>query len=325
MLLPILAVIAGLALLIWAADRFILGASALARAVGISPLVVGMVVVGLGTSSPELAVSTLASLQGSNGIPLGNAVGSNICNVGLILAIAALVKPVQVQSSILRRELPLCVGISLLPVLLLLDGDLDRIDGAILAAGLVGLILWMLRTARSSAVDDPLQLETQQHLTPPMPVSRAVAWTLIGLVLLIGASQLLIWGAVAIATAYGVSELVIGLTIVAVGTSLPELAATVSGLLKGEDDIAIGNIIGSNMFNILAILLAPALIAPGAIPDAALLTRDLPVMIAFTVALYAMASGLFGHRHRVSRLDGVLLLAGFCGYTLILLTGSTTT
>jgi len=325
MLLPVLAVLAGLALLIWAADRFILGASALARAAGISPLVVGMVVVGLGTSSPELAVSTLASLQGSNGIPLGNAVGSNICNIGLILAIAALIKPVQVQSSILHRELPLCVGIALLPVLLLLDGDLDRIDGAILATGLVALILWMLRTARSSAGNDPLQLETQQHLPPLMPVGRAVMWTLLGLVLLIAASQLLIWGAVAIAQAYGVSELVIGLTIIAIGTSLPELAATITGLLKGEDDIAIGNIIGSSMFNILAILLAPALIAPGVIPDASLMTRDLPVMVAFTLALYAMAAGLFGHRHRISRVDGGLLLAGFSGYTLILLTGSTTT
>ena len=325
MLLPTFAVLAGLALLIWAADRFILGASALARAAGISPLVVGMVIVGLGTSSPELAVSTLASLQGSNGIPLGNAIGSNICNIGLILALAALIKPVQVQSTILRRELPLCVGVALLLVMLVLDGDLDRLDGAVLAAGLVALILWMLRTARDGAGPDPLQAEHQKHLPPPMPVGRALMWTVIGLSLLIGASQLLIWGAVAIAQAYGVSELVIGLTIIAIGTSLPELAATISGLLKGEDDIAIGNIIGSSMFNILAILLAPALIAPGPLPEASLLSRDLPVMVAFTFALYAMAAGLFGHRHRVSRLDGGLLLAGFCGYTLILLTGSTTT
>ncbi len=161
MLLPSVAVLVGLALLVWAADRFILGASGLARAAGISPLVVGMVIVGFGTSSPELAVSTLASLQGNSGIAIGNVVGSNICNIGLILGISALIKPVQVQSSILRKEMPVCLAIAVLLVLLVLDGDLDRYDGLVLMIGLLALITWMLRTARSGSATDPLLVEQQ--------------------------------------------------------------------------------------------------------------------------------------------------------------------
>ena len=325
MLLPSVAVLVGLALLVWAADRFILGASGLARAAGISPLVVGMVIVGFGTSSPELAVSTLASLQGNSGIAIGNVVGSNICNIGLILGISALIKPVQVQSSILRKEMPVCLAIAVLLVLLVLDGDLDRYDGLVLMIGLLALITWMLRTARSGSATDPLLVEQQQELPPAVPMGMAIFWIVLGLALLIGASQLLIWGAVLIAKGFGVADLVICLTIVSVGTSLPELAASITGLLKGEDDIAIGNILGSNMFNVLAILIAPALISPGLLPDPMLLTRDLPFMVGFTALLIAMAAGAFGHRNRISRLDGGLLLAGYGGYSLILLSGSATT
>lgn len=317
MLLSFAAVVAGLVLLVWSADRFILGAAGLARAAGISPLVVGMVIVGFGTSMPEVAVSTLAALQGSNGIAIGNAVGSNICNVALILGVGALVRPIGVTSGVLRKEIPITTGVSVLLLVLILDGRLGRIDGAVLAAGFVAMLAWMLHTARTQA-GDPLLVEQQAELPPAMGTGRALLWIAIGLPLLIAASQLLVWGAVNIARELGVSDLVIGLTIVAIGTSLPELAATVTGLLKNENELAVGNILGSNLFNILFILMAPAFIAPGAIPDPLLLTRDLPVMIGVMLMLWGMAAGLRGAPLQIQRIDGGLLLTVYAGYTLIL-------
>ncbi len=317
MLLSVAAIVAGLVLLVWSADRFILGAASLARAAGISPLVVGMVVLGFGTSMPEVAVSTLAALQGSSGIAVGNAVGSNICNVALIIGISALVRPIAVTSSVLRKEIPITVGASVLLVLLVLDGALTRVDGVILAAGFVAMLVWMLRTARTQP-DDPLLVEQQAEMPATIGTRGALMWIAIGLPLLIGASQLLVWGAVNIARDLGVSDLVIGLTIVAIGTSLPELAASITGLLKNENDLAIGNILGSNLFNILFILMAPAFIAPGAIPDPLLLTRDLPVMVGAMLILWGMAAGLRGAPLQIQRVDGGLLLTVYLGYTLIL-------
>ncbi len=318
MLLSMLAVVVGLALLVWSADRFVLGAAGLARAAGLSPLIIGMTVVGFGTSSPELAVSALASWQGNSGLAVGNAVGSNIANVGLILGICALIQPLSVQSGILRRELPMATAASLLLLLLVIDGTLGRVDGAILAAGLVAFLAWSIRSARRGG-DDALATELAGEMPPPVPAGRSILWIAVGLVFLVGSSQLLIWGAVNIAQAMGVSDLVIGLTIVAIGTSLPELAASVAGLLKKEDDIAIGNILGSNLFNILAILLAPALIDPGPIPDPMLLWRDIPIMIGLMLMLWATAYGLRGKPLRLERIDGALLLSVYVGYTLILL------
>jgi cation:H+ antiporter len=317
MLLSFAAVAAGLVLLVWSADRFIFGAASLARAVGISPLVVGMVIVGFGTSMPEVAVSTLAALQGSNGIAIGNAVGSNICNVALILGISALVRPIAVTSGVLRKEIPITTAVSVLLVLLVLDGALTRIDGAVLAAGFIAMLLWMLRTARTQT-NDPLLVEQQAEMPPAVSTGRALLWIAIGLPLLILASQLLVWGAVNIARELGVSDLVIGLTIVAIGTSLPELAASITGLLKNESDLAVGNILGSNLFNILFILMAPAFIAPGPIPDPLLLTRDLPVMVGAMLMLWAMAAGLRGPPLKIARVDGGLMLTVYLGYTLIL-------
>ncbi|MEW6166949.1 MAG: calcium/sodium antiporter [Pseudomonadota bacterium] len=322
MLLSFAAVGAGLLLLVWAADRFVLGAAGLARALGIAPLVVGMVVVGFGTSAPELAVSTLAALQGSSGIAIGNVVGSNIANVALILGVCAAIKVLDVKSQILRRELPMCLAASLLLFGLVVDGSLDRIDGAVLAVGFAGFIGWSLRTARAGA-GDSFADELVAELPPPVSRGWAILWIAVGLVALVGASQLLVWGTVNLARAAGVSDLVIGLTIVAVGTSLPELAASIAGLLKGEDDIALGNILGSNLFNILCILVAPALIAPGALPDRWVLWRDLPVMIGVMLMLYAAAAGLRGRPLKLERIDGVLLLAVYVGYTLILLATAT--
>ena len=323
MLLSAAAVVAGLILLVWSADRFIFGAAGLARAAGISPLVVGMVIIGFGTSMPEVAVSTLAALQDASGIAIGNAVGSNICNVALVIGISAIVRPIAVTSGVLRREIPITVAASVLLVLLVIDGALTRIDGAVLAAGFVAMLLWMLRTARTQG-DDPLLVEQQAEMPPAIGSGRAIGWIAVGLPLLVGASQLLVWGAANIAREFGVSDLVIGLTIVAVGTSLPELAASITGLLKGENDLAVGNILGSNLFNILFILLAPAFIAPGPIPDPMLLTRDLPVMVGLMLMLWATAVGFRGAPPGIQRVEGGLLLTVYGGYTLILaLTAST--
>lgn len=323
MLLSVAAVAAGLILLVWSSDRFVLGAAGLARAMGISPLVVGMVVVGFGTSAPELAVSTLAAMQGSSGIAIGNVVGSNICNIALILGLCSVIKVLDVQSGILRRELPMVLGASILLLLLLLDGALDRIDGVVLAAGFTAFLIWSIRTAKRDG-RDPLTREAVGELPPPIAKGPALMWIAIGLIALIGASQLLVWGAVNLAKAAGVSDLIIGLTVVAVGTSLPEMAASITGTIKGEHDIAIGNILGSNIFNILCILIAPAFIAPGALPDAMLLWRDIPVMIGVALMLYASASGLRGHPLKVERVDGVLLLTVYVAYTLILVQSATT-
>ncbi|MFA5939105.1 MAG: calcium/sodium antiporter [Sinimarinibacterium sp.] len=323
MLLSVAAVAAGLILLVWSSDRFVLGSAGLARAAGISPLVVGMVIVGFGTSAPELAVSTLAAIQGSSGIAIGNVVGSNICNIALILGLCSVIRVLDVQSGILRRELPMVLAASLLLLLLLLDGSLDRIDGVVLASGFVAFLIWSIRTAKRDG-SDPLTREAAAEVPPPLPMGAALTWIAIGLAVLIAASQLLVWGAVDLAKAAGVSDLIIGLTVVAVGTSLPEMAASITGTLKGEHDIAIGNILGSNIFNILCILIAPAFIAPGALPDAMLLWRDIPVMIGVALMLYASASGLRGHPLKVERIDGVLLLTVYVAYTLILVQSATT-
>lgn len=317
MILSIAAVIAGLALLVWSADRFVVGASGLAQAAGISPLVIGMLVVGFGTSSPELAVSTLAAIDGSSGIAIGNVVGSNIANVALILGICGLIRPLALQSRILRRELPMTLGVSIALVLMLLNGTLGRIDGLLLVCGLLGFLAWNFYSAKSVG-KDALAEELAEEIPAQIPTGQAVFWIVAGLVLLIGSSQLLIWGAVNIAQALGVSDLIIGLTIVAIGTSLPELAASVAGLLKNEQDIAIGNVLGSNILNILAVLIAPAMIDPGPIPDPMLLWRDLPVMVGTMVLLYISASGLRGNALKIERVDGALLLTAYIAYTLIL-------
>jgi arabinose-5-phosphate isomerase len=263
MLLPILAVVGGLILLTWSAGRFVLGASCLARGLGVAPLLIGLTIVAFGTSAPEIVVSVLAALQGNPGLAIGNAIGSNIANIGLVLGLSALVTPLLVRSTILRQEFPILLLVSLLGFVLILDGTLGRIDGLILIAGLLLLTAWLIRSAMRG----------------------------LGLVVLMVSSRMLVWGSVEIAHALGVSDLVIGLTIVAIGTSLPELAASVMSALKGEHDIAIGNVIGSNMFNLLAVLGLPGLIHPAAI-DPAVVTRDFPVMIGLTLLLLVLAYGV---------------------------------
>ncbi|MDZ7787155.1 MAG: calcium/sodium antiporter [Halofilum sp. (in: g-proteobacteria)] len=314
MLTSIAAVVFGLALLVWSADRFVLGASATARDLGVSPLVIGLVIVGFATSSPEMLVAGFAAWQGNPGLGIGNAVGSNIANIALILGVSALLRPLVSSSSILTRELPLLIGVTAIAVLVMLDGSFSRGDGVLLMVLMVGALAFILRQAmRQQEGDDPLAAELSEQIPSTLPLRQAVFWLVLGFVLLMLSSRMLVWGGVNIAETLGVSDLVIGLTIVAVGTSLPELAAAAAAVLKDEHDLVLGNVVGSNLFNTLAVLGLPALIAPGAIPPE-VLTRDLPVMCALTLLLIPALFHRRGRSGRIGRVEGALLLAAFVGY-----------
>ena len=313
MIPAILAVLFGLILLIWSADRFVDGAAATAYRLGMSPLLVGMVIVGFGTSAPEIVVSALASAQGNPGLAIGNAIGSNISNIALILGITAMVSPMLVHSNIVRRELPILGAVSVFTALLLLDHDLSRIDGFILLLTFVVVMSWSIYTATRKG-DDPLHGEFTEKLEEPTAsLSRSLFWLIFGLVLLVVSSRLLVWGAVEIALALGVSDLIVGLTVVAVGTSLPELASSIAATRKGEHDIALGNIIGSNLFNTLCVIGLAGVIHPIGVQHE-VLVRDLPVMGGLTVLLFFACFGIRG-RGRISRSEGALLTIIYIGYT----------
>lgn len=314
MLTSIAAVVAGLALLVWSADRFVLGASATARDLGVSPLIIGFVIVGFATSSPEMAVAAFAAWQGNPGLGIGNAVGSNIANIALILGTGALVRPLVSGSRIPTRELPLLLVVTALAVGLVLDESLARPEGVILLLALaVAVALMFVQAQLQRAGADPLVEEITGHIPTSMPLGRALAWLVAGLALLLLSSRLLVWGGVNIAEALGISDLVIGLTVVAIGTSLPELAAAIASALKGEHDLVLGNVIGSNIFNTLAVLGLPALIHPGPLPPE-VLTRDLPVMVALTLLLIPVLAHRSGGRGRIGRWEGLLLVSCFVAY-----------
>ncbi len=314
MLWFIAAVVAGLMVLVWSADQFVAGAAGLARALGISTLIIGLTIVAFGTSAPEMLVSAVAALQGNSGLAIGNAVGSNIANMALVLGVTALIAPLAVHSRTLSREFPLMLVVMVVSWLLLSNGELSRLDGIVLLAGILAVILWTIHLARISGVEDPLIEELTEEIPKAMPRRRAWWLLLSGLVLLLASSKLLVWGAVGIAQYYGVSDLVIGLTIVAIGTSLPELAASVAAARKNEHDIAVGNVVGSNLFNILAVLGIAGTIGPAAV-DPAVLYRDFPLMLALAVALYLMARGFNHNGHGlIKRWAGMVLLLVFLGY-----------
>ncbi len=310
-----LAVTAGFALLIWGADRFVAGASATARNFGVSPLIIGLTIVGFGTSAPEMLVSAVASWQGDTALAMGNAVGSNITNIALILGVTALITPLSVRSALLRREFPVLFAVMIGTLLLLLDRQLGRVDGIIMLFGMAALLYWMLRLALKGR-GDALVGEYEAEIPTGMSTGVGVAWLVFGLALLLASSKMVVWGATNIAHALGMSNLVVGLTVVAIGTSLPELAASVISALKQEHDIAIGNVIGSNMFNLLVVLGLPGVIHPGAVPDE-MLERDFPVMIGLTLMLFAMAYGI-RRPGRISRANGAVLLVAFVAYELLL-------
>ncbi len=315
MLLPTLSLIAGLALLVWSADKFVDGAAATARHFGMPALLIGMVIVGFGTSAPEMVVSALASLQGNPGIALGNAYGSNITNIALILGLTALLSPIAVHSQVLRKELPILIGVTILAAWQIFDGALSRMDAAILLGVFFALMGWSIWQGMRNK-DDALATETEQDLAAAsMPLPRALMWLVIGLALLIVSSRMLVWGAVSIAQAFGVSDLIIGLTIVAIGTSLPELASSLIAVRKGEHDIALGNVIGSNLFNTLAVVGIAGSIHPLENLPPEIFSRDIMVMSALTLLLFLLSYGFRGRPGRINRIEGGLLLACFVGYT----------
>lgn len=311
---------AGLLLLIGSAERFVFGASALARHLRISSLLIGVVVVGFGTSAPELLISTMAAWDGKPGLAIGNAIGSNISNIALILGAVAVIRPLTVRSTVLRNELPIMLAAMLTGWVLLSNGRIDRLDGVLLLAAFAATMYWMIAMARRAREDGGQALAAPDPAGAAVSLGRAVAWLVVGLVVLLASSRLMVSAAEDLAAQLGVSELVIGLSIVAVGTSLPELAAATAAAVKREGDMAIGNVLGSNTFNTLAVLGLPGLIAPGPF-EPAVLTRDVPIMVVLTVALFAMGYG-FGGPGRINRIEGSVLLASFVGYQWLLFASS---
>lgn len=317
MLVPLLGIVTGLIILVWSADRFVAGAAATAKNLGMSPLLIGLTIVSFGTSAPEILVSLMASLDQAGSLAIGNALGSNIANIGLVLGITALIAPLPVKSGILKKELPLLLAVTVLAGLLLYDLTLSLGDGLILIAALIGCLYLFYRFQQASPDDDPL-LEESDAL-PPMSTGKALFWLFVGLALLIASSRLLVWGAVQIATLLGVSELIIGLTIVAIGTSLPELAASVASALKKHHDIALGNVVGSNIFNLAAVMALPGFISPVTLEPLAF-SRDYVMMLLITLALIGFC--LLRRPFRISRGEGALLSASYVAYLYLLYTAS---
>ena len=314
LLLSFMVIIIGFGLLVWGAERFVHGAAAIANNLGVPPLIIGLTVVGIGTSAPEILISIIAAYQGNPSLAVGNALGSNIANIALVLGTTAIVMPLIVKSETLRREYPIMFIVMLVSLLLVIDNHLGRVDGLILFAGLFAMIYWMIQTGKKQK-RDIMEKEFEDEI-PHISTQKAILWFTIGLVLLIVSSRGLVWGSVNIAKAAGISDLVIGLTIVAIGTSLPELAASIVSALKKEADLAIGNIIGSNMFNLLAVFGIPGLMHPHVI-DPAILERDFTFMIGLSIALFAMAYGFKGEG-KITRFEGGLLLCAYIAYMTVL-------
>lgn len=308
------AIIAGLILLVWSADKFVEGAAATAKHMGMPTLLIGMVIIGFGTSAPELAVSAMAAADGNPGLALGNGYGSNITNMALIVGLTAVIAPIAVHSQVIRKELPLLVILTLIAGAQLLDGELTRLDGWVLLGVFTAVMGWSIFQGLRGK-GDTLAGETDAQMgSNLMPMKNAIIWLIIGLILLVVSSRLLVWGAVTIAQSLGVSDLVIGLTIVAIGTSLPELASALAAVRKNEHDLILGNILGSGIFNTLAVVGLAAVIQPLSV-DAEVLYRDWTLMLALTVGLLVMGFGLTGWRKVISRFDGSILLLVYVAYT----------
>ncbi|MDM7481486.1 MAG: calcium/sodium antiporter [Halomonas sp.] len=314
MLLAFVAVVVGLVLLIWSAEKFIDGAAATSRWLGLSPLLIGMLVIGFGTSAPEMMVSVLAAMQGNPGLAVGNAYGSNIANIGLVLGFVALIAPLAVHSSVIRKEMPLLVAVMLLTGYMLMDGWISRGEAVLLLAALGIFITVSIIQSRRHQADALTDEVTESLDSKPLSRGKAVMWTLVGLVLLVASSRLLVWGAVEIAVGFGVSDLIIGLTVVAVGTSLPELASSISALRRKEHDMVLGNVVGSNLFNSLAVVGLAGVITPIEV-GREVLVRDWSVMTFMTLMMVLFAFSWRGRPRRINRVEGGVLFAIFIAYT----------
>ncbi len=305
-------VIVGLLLLIWGADRFVHGAAATARNLGVPPLLIGLTIVALATSAPEILVSLVAALRNEPDLAVGNAIGSNIANIGLVLGIVAMLRPVELKSATLRREMPALLAVSLLTVSLFLDSYLSQVDGLVLLIGLVIVMFWLTRLGMRSSSTDPLQAEFDAEIPKHMSMRVALFWLLVGVATLLVGAELMVDGAIEIAQSLGVSEIVIGITLVALATSLPELAVSAVAAFRGEYGLAIGNIVGSNIFNLLAVIGIAATIQPAALPPS-VLSLHIFVMVAFTLVLFAMTYEYEG-RGQITRFEGVALITAYIAY-----------
>lgn len=316
MILAIVAVVIGLAVLVWSADKFVDGAVGIAEYCGMSTLLIGMVIVGFGTSAPELTVSALSAGQGNPELALGNAYGSNIANIALILGATALISPILMQRSVIRGDLPILIAVSILSIVLVWDGSVVRWNGVLLLVVfslVMGYSIWReLRKAHAEATES-----VKEESAEKASLGKSIMWLVLGLALLVASSRALVWGAVVIARTLGVSDLLIGLTIVAIGTSLPELASSIAAARKGENDLALGNIIGSNLFNTLAVVGLAATISPMDEIEKAVIYRDMPLMTALTVALIVLGFRRKGDG-RLNRIAGAILLAIYVGYLALL-------
>ncbi|MDZ7618567.1 MAG: calcium/sodium antiporter [Patescibacteria group bacterium] len=312
MTLAIVAVVSGLLLLVFSADRFVEGAATTARYIGTPPLIIGMVIVGFGTSAPEMMVSAVAAFQGNPGLALGNAYGSNIANIGLILGMTALISPIVVHSQVLRKELPVLAIVTLLAAFQLRNGEVSRADACVLLAVFLCLMAWTIVQGVRQRGDSYTDRVEKEVAVRGMPLRWAVFWLVAGLILLVLSSRLLVWGAVEIARSLGISDLVIGLTVVALGTSLPELASSLAAVRKGEHDIALGNVIGSNFFNTLAVVGIAGVIHPMEVASE-VLSRDWLVMTLLTLSLFGAGYG-FGRPGRINRFEGAALLVAYLAY-----------
>jgi len=320
MLTAVVTLIIGLILLVWSADRLVFGAAALARNVGVSPLVIGMTILAMGSSAPEMMVSATAALGGKTDTAIGNVLGSNIANIALILGITAIIKPLSISSAVIRRELPLMIVVTLLAGLILWDSHLGFYEGVLLFVLFAAFILAMLRISQIEKNKGDAFLEEQESEVPEgVSNGKAAFWVVVGLIVLPLAADKLVESAVVIAKYFGMSDLIIGLTIIAIGTSLPELAASLAGVLKGEDDMAVGNIIGSNVFNILAVMGIPGILNPSVISSMAM-GRDFWVMLALSLLLVIFA---LGKSRSINRIEGAIFTLCFVGYQFYLFSNLT--
>lgn len=309
--------LAGLVGLIWSADKFVYGAAAVARNFGLPPLIIGLTIVAMGSSAPEIMVAFTSAMDGNSNTAIGNALGSNITNIALVLGITVLLQPLVVHSQLLKRELPILLLVTLIAAYMLWDQTLTFTEGLVLIIlffTTIGGLCWL--TLRDKKHKDPLLGEAQEDVPEGVSNAMAAFWVILGMVMLPIASHYVVEGASDIARYFGLSELIIGLTIIAIGTSLPELAASIASIKNNEHDLALGNVVGSNIFNILAVLAMPALFNPGGFdPEAA--TRDLYIVVGLTALLFLMSWHLFGKR-KITRLEGGILFAIFIAYQFLL-------
>ena len=318
--MPIVALITGLIGLVWGADKFVNGSVGVAKNLGISSLVIGLTVVSIGTSAPEIIVSINAALKDSGGLAVGNAIGSNLANIGLVLGVTALIAPIPVKKYLLREESPILIVITALAGLCLYDGQLDRFESVMLGILVLPILIFMVKFKKNHQTSKKLSTTDEIEITN---IKLAVFWLAVGLLGLLVSAEITVWGAKSIASYFNVSDLIIGLTVIAIGTSLPELAASVMSALRGHHDIALGNIFGSNLFNILLVMTTAGAISPMTLPNS-VFARDYAALAGMTILMVGIVFISLAKAERqnkspnISRMFGVVLLLAYCGYYIIL-------